>query len=90
MGPLNLALWAGGVLLIVVGYLRAKPAWDRYKELQASDANVARYEAWRGGRRDEGPTGASVAMGMARSQAQRWGAVAIVGIVLVFLGFFLR
>jgi hypothetical protein len=90
MGPLNLVLWGAGVLLIVVGYLRARPAWDRYRDLQASEANVARYEAWRGGRRDEGTTGASVAIGMFRRQAQRWGAVAIVGIVLVFVGFLIR
>ena len=70
MGPLNLLLWGGGVVLIVVGYLRARAPWARYKDLQAEEANVARYEAWRGGLRDEGTTGASVAM--ARPIPRRW------------------
>ena len=90
MGPLNLLLWGGGVVLIVVGYLRARAPWTRYKDLQAEEANVARYEAWRGGLRDEGTTGASVAMALYLRQARLWGAVAIVGVVLVFAGFFIR
>ena len=90
MGPLNLLLWGGGVVLIVVGYLRARAPWARYKDLQAEEANVARYEAWRGGLRDEGTTGASVAMALYLRQARLWGAVAIVGVVLVFAGFFTR
>jgi len=90
MGPLNLLLWGGGVVLIVVGYLRARAPWARYKDLQAEEANVARYEAWRGGLRDEGTTGASVAMALYLRQARLWGAVAIVGVVLVFAGFFIR
>ena len=90
MSALNIALWGLGVILIAVGYLRARQPWARYKELQGQQANVARYEAWRGGLRDEGPTGASVAMAMYRRQAQIWGAVAIGGIVLVFVGFLIR
>ena len=90
MGPPNLLLWGGGVVLIVVGYLRARAPWARYKDLQAEEANVARYEAWRGGLRDEGTTGASVAMALYLRQARLWGAVAIVGVVLVFAGFFIR
>ena len=90
MGPLNIALWLGGVALIALGYTRARQPWARYQELKAQDANVARYESWRGGVRDEGKTGASVAMGVLRRQAQVGAAIAIVGVVLVFLGFFIR
>lgn len=90
MASLNLLLWGAGIVLIAVGFLRARGPWTRYRELQAQQANVARYEAWRGGRRDEGPTGASVAMQLYRRQAQVWGLVALVGIVLVFLGFLIR
>jgi hypothetical protein len=87
---LNIALWLGGVALIAIGYTRARRPWARYKELRAQDANVARYESWRGGVRNDGTTGASVAMGVLRRQAQIGGAIAIVGVVLVFLGFLIR
>ena len=90
MGVLNLALWLAGVALIVVGYIRARAPWSRYRMLKAQDENVARYEAWRGGIRDDGKTGASIAMAVLRRQAQSAGLIAIVGFVLVFLGFFVR
>lgn len=87
MGPLNIALWLGGVTLIAIGYTRVKGPWSRYQALKAQDANVARYEAWRGGVRDDGTTGASIAMAILRRQAQTAGLIAVGGFVLVFLGF---
>jgi uncharacterized membrane protein len=90
MGPLNIALWVAGVALIVFGYRRAKGPWTRYQNLKEQDANVARYEAWRGGVRDDGKTGASVAMDVLRRQAQVAAAIGIAGFVLVFLGFLIR
>lgn len=92
MGPINIALWLGGIALIAVGYTRARRPWTRYQALKEQDANVARYGAWRGGvrRDDESTTGASVAMALLRRQAQIGAAIAIAGVVLVFLGFFIR
>ncbi len=90
MSIVNVAFWALGVALIAVGYQRAKGPWSRYQALKEQDENIARYEAWRGGARDTSPTGASVAMEVLRRQAQRGGLIAIVGFVLVFLGFFFR
>lgn len=90
MSALNIALWVAGAVLIVIGYSRARGPWARYQALKAQDANVARYEAWRGGVRDEGATGASVAMAILRRQAQLAAAVAILGLVLVCVGFFVR
>lgn len=90
MGALNIALWLGGVVLIAIGYTRAKVPWARYRALKEQDANVARYEAWRGGVRDNGATGASVAMAILRRQAQTAGVIAIVGFVLVFAGFLVQ
>lgn len=90
MGALNIALWLGGVVLIAVGYTRAKGPWSRYQALKAQDANVARYESWRGGVRDDSATGASVAMAILRRQAQTAGLIAVAGFVLVFLGFLIR
>jgi hypothetical protein len=87
---LNLLLWAAGVGLIALGYQRARGPWARYQQLKEEDANVARYEAWRGGIRDNNPTGASVAMAILRRQAQVGAGLAVAGIVIVVLGFAVR
>ena len=90
MGPLNIALWLAGVALIGIGYSRARGPWTRYQALKAQDENAARYGAWRGGIRDDSTTGASVAMAILRRQAQVGVGIAIIGVVLVFLGFLIR
>jgi hypothetical protein len=90
MGPINVILWVAGVALMAIGYRRAKGPWSRYQSLKEQDANVARYEAWRGGVRDDGKTGASVAMEVLRRQAQVAVAIGVAGFVLVFLGFLVR
>ena len=90
MEPLNIVLWLGGVALIAIGYTRARRPWARYQALRAQDANVARYESWRGGVRNDGATGASLAMAILRRQAQIGGAIVIAGVVLVFVGFLIR
>jgi uncharacterized membrane protein len=87
MGPLNLVLLAAGVALIVVGVLRARTPYRRYMALKEQDANIARYEAWRGGVRNDDKTGASVAMQVLRRQAQIGGAIVIAGIVCVSAAF---
>ena len=90
MSPIGIGLWLAGVVLIAIGYRRARGPWARYQALKEQDANVARYESWRGGVRDDSATGASVAMAILRRQAQTAGLIAIAGFVLVFLGFFVR
>ena len=90
MSGINLVLWASGIVLIALGFIRARGPYSRYQELKQQDANIARYEAWRGGVRDNSPTGASVAMKMLRRQAQIGAGISLVGFVLVFLGFALR
>ena len=90
MGLVNLVLWVAGVALIAIGYTRARGPWARYQALKAQDANVARYGAWRGGVRDDSKTGASVAMEILLRQARIGAAMAIAGVVLVFLGFLIR
>jgi uncharacterized membrane protein len=87
MGPLNIVLLGAGVILIAVGYLRAREPWRRYQALKEQDRNVARYEAWRGGLRNDGKTGASVAMELLRRQARIGGAIVIAGFILIVLGF---
>ena len=86
----NVVLWVAGIALIALGYGRAKGPWARYQALREQDANAARYNAWRGGVRDDGATGASVAMAVLKRQAQVGAAIAIAGFVLVFLGFLIK
>jgi hypothetical protein len=87
VGAINLVLWLGGVVLVAVGYARARGPWSRYQALKAEDENIARYAAWRGGLHDEGRTGASVAMQILRRQARLGALVAVLGFVLIFAGF---
>jgi len=91
MSPINLICWGVGVLLIVVGYTRARGPWRRYQNLKEQEANIARYEGWRGTRlRDDGPSAASIMAQEMRRKAQIAGLVALAGFVLVFVGFAVR
>ena len=90
MGVLNLLLWGAGVALIAIGFTRARGPYSRYQALKEQDANVARYEAWRGGTRSSGDTGASVAMQVLQRQARIGIGIGIAGVVLVVLGFLVR
>ncbi|HXU86648.1 MAG TPA: hypothetical protein VN773_12670 [Verrucomicrobiae bacterium] len=90
MTVVNLVLWVAGVALVAIGYQRARGPWARYQALKEQDENAARYNAWRGGIRDDSTTGASVAMAILRRQAQIGAAIAIAGVVLVFLGFLIK
>jgi hypothetical protein len=90
VGPVNILLWVGGVIILALGYRRARGPWDRYQALKAEDANIARYEAWRGGIRDTGTTGASVAMEILRRQAQVGAAIAVVGLAAIVAGFAIK
>ena len=79
-----------GVLLVAIGLVRARGPWGRYRALKSREENIARYEAWRGGLRDDGPTGASVAIEMLRNQLRVDAAIAGVGAVAILVGLFLR
>lgn len=79
-----------GAALTALGFVRARGPWARYQALKAEDANIARYEAWRGGLRDSGTTGASVAMAVLRKQARDGALIAVVGIALAIAGIALR
>jgi hypothetical protein len=88
MGLINLICWGLGVALIAAGYLRARGPWARYQDLKAQEANIARYEGWRGTHlRDDGPSAAMLMAQEMRRRAQLGGLIVIVGCVLVFVGF---
>jgi hypothetical protein len=90
MGLVNLILIALGVAAMAGGYARARGPWGRYQALKAQEENIARYESWRGGLRDSGPTGASVAMELLRKQARDGALIAVAGFAIVFLGFLIH
>lgn len=90
MGLLNLGLLVVGVALMAFGYGRARGPWARYQALKVQDANIARYESWRGGLRDSGKTGASVAMAVLRKQARDGALIAGAGIVVAVAGLLVR
>lgn len=91
MGLINLICWVLGVALIALGYLRARGPWNRYQELKEQEANLSRYEGWRGTRlRDDGPSAASIMAQEMRRRAQFGGLILIGGLVLVFAGFAVR
>jgi uncharacterized membrane protein len=87
MSILGIALVVLGIVAMAGGYARARGPWARYQALKAQEANIARYESWRGGLRDTGPTGASVAMDLARSQARNGAIVMAVGFAITIAGF---
>jgi len=90
MGILNLILIALGIAAIAAGYARARGPWARYQALKAQDENIARYESWRGGLRDSGTTGASIAMQLLRKQARDGALIATAGFVIAVVGFLVR
>ncbi|HEX3264914.1 MAG TPA: hypothetical protein VHR16_04545 [Candidatus Limnocylindrales bacterium] len=87
MGVLNIVLILAGLAAMVAGYARARGPWARYQALKAQEANIARYESWRGGLRDTGTTGASVAMDMARRDARNGAIIVAAGLAIAILGF---
>ncbi|MER3418767.1 MAG: hypothetical protein C4343_06695 [Chloroflexota bacterium] len=90
MSSLGLGLLVVGLVLLVVGVRRGRRPWARYRELRAQDENIARYEAWRGGVRNDAKTGASVAMAILRRQALTGAATAVLGGVLIVVALLVR
>ncbi len=89
---LNIVLWAAGVVLIVLGTLQVRAPLARYRQLQATEANLRRYDDWRGSRLvdDSERTGADEMKDYLRSRVRLWGALIVVGVVLVVAGFLVR
>lgn len=87
MSLVALGLIALGILLVAYGAVRAREPYRRYTALKEQDANIARYEAWRGGVRSNDNTGASVAMAILRRQVQIGAGIAVAGVVAIVVGF---
>jgi len=90
VNPAGVALIVVGLALIVYGFIRTRGPFARLRALQAQDANVARYEAWRGGIRDDSKTGASVAMAILQRQVRLGAGIGLIGVAAIFVGLLLR
>jgi hypothetical protein len=90
MNVAGLALVVVGLALIVFGFVRTRGPYARLRALQAQDANVARYEAWRGGLRDDSKTSASVAMAILQRQVRLGAGIGLIGVAAIFVGLLVR
>jgi hypothetical protein len=90
VGLAGIVLIVLGVALIVLGVGRAREPYRRYMALREQDANIARYEAWRGGARPDSRAGASPAMDVLRRRAQVGGLIVVAGFACVIAGFVVR
>lgn len=86
---LSIVLIAGGIVAVIVGVLRIRDPLATIRRLDATEANLARYETWRGkqtGPQADGPTGADEMRAQMRQRVIVWGVLAGAGVVSVFAG----
>ena len=89
MDVLSLVLIAGGIVAIVVGALQMRGPLATIRRLDETEANIARYENWRGkqtGPQADGPTGADEMRNQMRQRLILWGVVVGAGVVSIFVG----
>jgi hypothetical protein len=89
MDVLSLVLIAGGIAALVVAALQMRGPLATIRRLDETQANLDRYESWRGkqtGPQADGPTGADVMRAQMRQRLILWGVVAGAGAVSVVLG----
>jgi hypothetical protein len=89
---LNIVLWGAGAILVVVGAIQLRVPLARYRALQTTEANLRRYDDWRGTRLvdDSERTGADEMKDYLQTRVRLWGAVIVIGVVLVVVGFIVR
>ncbi len=79
-----------GLVMIVIGYLRTRAPYARLRQMRAQDANVARYNAWRGGLRETSePDSESTAAALQR-QVRLGAGLGLIGIAAIFTGLVMR
>jgi hypothetical protein len=91
--PLGILLVIGGAVALVLGLLRIRGPLAGIRRLDETQANLDRYEVWRGRNTDVvtgGPTGADEMRALLRRQAIGWGAVGAAGAVAILIGLMLR
>lgn len=90
MSAEGLVLIAMGIGFAAYGYSRARTFWSQYQALSSQQANVERYERWRGGPRSETETGPSERMRTLRRRAAVYGLLVLAGFGFILQGFTLK
>ena len=89
MDPVGLVLVVVGLIAVAFGVYRARAPLAMIRHLDATAANLRRYEDWRGKRNSidaDGPTGADVMRDQMRQRLILWGILAAAGGVAVVVG----
>lgn len=89
MDPVGLVLIVAGIIAIAAGVYKARGPLAMIRHLDATEANLQRYEDWRGKRNSldaEGPTGADVMRDQMRQRLILWGVVIAAGAIALVVG----
>ena len=89
MTTVGIVLVIAGIALIAIAVWMGRAPLATIRHLDATAANLKRYDDWRGGRRsidDAGPTGADVMRAQMRQRLLIWVALGIAGTVLIVVG----
>jgi hypothetical protein len=88
---LGLPLMAAGIALVLAGSVRFARQLRRANELEAQEANLRRYESWRGRRpgADRGPSSAELMSRELRRRAFAWLSLDVAGAALIVAGILL-
>ena len=93
MTTVGLVLVVAGIALVAIAAWMGRAPLAAIRHLDATAANLKRYDEWRGGRRaidDGGPTGADVMRAQMRRRLAGWAALGGAGIALVIVGLLQR
>jgi hypothetical protein len=93
MGLVGIALIVAGVTAIAVGAFQVRRPLATIRHLDAADANLRRYESWRG--RDtsvqaDGPTGADEMRALMRQRVILWGGLIAAGAIGILAGLLIQ
>jgi hypothetical protein len=91
--PLGLVLVAAGVVGLALGLLRIRAPLEHIRRLDETQANLDRYEAWRGRSTDvetDAPTGADEMRSLLRRRVAGWGIVCVVAVAAIVAGLLVR
>ena len=91
MEALSLVLIVGGIVAVIVAVYQMRGPLATIRRLDEAQANIDRYETWRGkqtGPQADGPTGADEMRAQMRQRLILWGVVAGAGVISVLVGLF--
>jgi hypothetical protein len=89
VSPLAILLILAGGVAIAIGALRIRTPLATIRRLDATAADLERYDTWRGRSTDvdaDGPTGADEMRALMRREGILWGGLIAAGVVLVVAG----